>query len=57
MWELPELQIVTVSCLKVKMHPSSHYCPTESKDLFSIPGKTCALDAAALNLGMSKSAV
>jgi hypothetical protein len=55
--EFPESQIVTVSCLKVIMYPSSYNCPTESKEGCTIPGKTCDLDASAFISGMYKSAV
>jgi hypothetical protein len=39
------------------MYPSLHNCLTESKEWLAIPGKRCALDAVAFNLGMSNSAV
>jgi hypothetical protein len=37
--------------------PSSHKCPTESSELFSMVEKMCAAEAALLNSGMSKKAV
>jgi hypothetical protein len=51
------LQIVTDSFLKVTVYPSLQICPTESKEWFAIPEKTCAMDAAFFNYGMFKAAV
>jgi hypothetical protein len=51
------LQIVTDSFLKVTVYPSLKSCPTESKEWFAIPGKTCTMDAALFSSGMSNEAV
>jgi hypothetical protein len=40
------------SFLKVTVYPSLQSFPTESKEWFYIPGKTCAMDAALFNYGM-----
>jgi hypothetical protein len=39
------------------VYPSLHICPTESKEWFDIPGKTCATDASVFSSGMSNAAV
>jgi hypothetical protein len=51
------LKMVTPSILKVTEYPSLHNCPTESCELFTIAGKTCATEAASLSSGMSNDAV
>jgi hypothetical protein len=56
-WDFSVLQIVAATRLKVTMYPSPNNCLTEIKESLAIPGEKFALDAAALNSGMSKSAV
>jgi hypothetical protein len=51
------LQIATETFLKVTVYPSLQSCPTENKEWFAIPGKTCAMDAALFNSGMFNTAV
>jgi hypothetical protein len=48
---------VTEAFLKVTVYPSLHSFPTESKEWFAIPGKTCAMDADLFSSGMSNAAV
>jgi hypothetical protein len=48
---------VTYSFLKVTVYPLLQSWPTESKEWFSIPGKTCEMDAALFNYGMFNAAV
>jgi hypothetical protein len=56
-WDFSESQNVTEACFKVTLYPLSHKCPTESKEWLAIPGRICALDAAAFNSVMSNSEV
>jgi hypothetical protein len=39
------------------VYPLLQSCPTESKEWFAIPGKTCAMDAYFFNSGMFNAAV
>ena len=49
--------MVTSLILNITEYPSSHSCPTDSKELFPMAGKMCATEAALLNSGISKKAV
>jgi hypothetical protein len=57
-FEMPENhKFVTKAFLKVTVYPSLHSFPAESKEWFSVPGKTCEMDAAVFRSGMSNAAV
>jgi hypothetical protein len=48
---------VTEAFLKVTVYPSLQSFPTESKEWFSIPGKTFEMDAYLFSSGMFNAAV